>query len=238
MEILGIGILVFAAALLGTVSGFGIGPLMVPVLATFYSFPQVLLFVGIIHLLEGLWRIVLFRQGINWKIILAFGITATAASFLGASISIQAQEVLLKHILGFSLIAYAVSAFFKPNFALPKNSKTLAAGGVISGFTAGFLGVDGGIIEMFISAFNLPKAVFLATSGFLELLVDASRVVTYIGKGVRLWPFFLWGFIVFVPLSFLGAKIGQKIVRKIPQNKFRRVVAAFLLLAGLYLIFG
>ena len=42
---------------------------------------------------------------------------------------------------------------------------------------------------------------------------------------------------VFVPVSFVGAKIAQRIVQKIPQDKFRKVVAVFLLAAGLYLFF-
>lgn len=238
MELILIGILVFAAALAGTVTGFGIGTTMVPVLTAFYSLPQVLLFVGVIHLFGSLWKVLLFREGVNWKIIIAFGITAVAASFLGASITIQLPEALLKHVLGFFLVAYAVSVFVKPGFALPKNNKTLAVGGAVSGFTSGIFGIGGEIRAMVLSAFNLPKAVFLATSGVLGLFVDITRLATYLGGGVRLEPFFLWGLLVFVPVSFIGAKLAQKIVGKIPQGKFRLVVAAFLFIVGLYLIFN
>ena len=237
MELIGIGILVFVAALVGTVTGFGIGTVMVPVMAAFYSLPQTLLFVGVIHLFGSLWKVLLFREGVSWKIIIAFGITAVAASFLGASITIKAPEALLKSILGLFLIAYAVSVFVKSNFALPKNSGTLAVGRAVSGFTSGIFGIGGEIRAMVLSAFNLPKAVFLATSGVLGLFVDASRLATYLGGGIRLEPFFLWGLLIFVPVSFVGAKIAQKIVQKIPQDKFRKVVAAFLLAVGLYLFF-
>ena len=237
MELIGIGILVFAAAIVGTVTGFGIGTTMVPVMAALYSPPPTLLFVGVIHLFGSLWKVLLFREGVSWKIITAFGITAVIASFIGASVTIQAPEALLKSILGLFLVAYAVSVFVKSNFALPKNSGTLAVGGAVSGFTSGIFGIGGEIRAMVLSAFNLPKAVFLATSGVLGLFVDASRLATYLGGGIRLEPFFLWGLLIFVPVSFVGAKIAQRIVQKIPQDKFRKVVAVFLLAAGVYLFF-
>src|SRR3989338_7971780 len=229
MEIFLITVLTFVAALVGTVTGFGIGTVMIPVMAAFYSLPQTLLFVGVIHLFGSLWKVLLFRDGVNWKIIIAFGITAVIASFIGASITIQASETLLKSVLGFFLVAYAVSVFVKPGFALPKKSGTLAVGGAVSGFTSGIFGIGGETRAAALSAFNLPKAVFLATSGVLGLFVDASRLATYLGGGIRLEPFFLWGLLIFVPVSFVGAKIAQKIVQKIPQNKFRKVVAVFLL---------
>lgn len=49
---------------------------------------------------------------------------------------------------------------------------------------------------------------------------------------------FLWGFILFIPASFIGAKMAKKVVDIIPQDKFRMVIAVFLFLAGLkFLLF-
>lgn len=49
---------------------------------------------------------------------------------------------------------------------------------------------------------------------------------------VRLW----WGLILFVPVSFVGAKIGEQIVERIPQEKFRSVIAVFLGLVAIKLL--
>jgi uncharacterized membrane protein YfcA len=45
-----------------------------------------------------------------------------------------------------------------------------------------------------------------------------------------------WGLFLFIPVSFLGANIAKSIVDKIPQNKFRMVVAVFLFIIGAKLI--
>jgi uncharacterized membrane protein YfcA len=66
-------------------------------------------------------------------------------------------------------------------------------------------------------------------------MVDSSRVVTYLSGGLRLEPQFLWGLLVFVPVPLLGVAIGRRMVDRIPQDKFRKVISAFPLLAGLKL---
>lgn len=40
------------------------------------------------------------------------------------------------------------------------------------------------------------------------------------------------GVIAFVPASLIGAKLAERIVDRIPQEKFRLVIAALLQLAG------
>jgi len=55
---------------------------------------------------------------------------------------------------------------------------------------------------------------------------------------VTLERHFLWGFLLFIPASFIGAGVAKKIVDRIPQNNFRMVISVFLLFFGLtFLLF-
>ena len=42
--------------------------------------------------------------------------------------------------------------------------------------------------------------------------------------------------ILFVPASFLGARFGKGLLERIPQEQFRKIVAAFLFIVGLRLL--
>ena len=97
-------------------------------------------------------------------------------------------------------------------------------------------GIGGAIRAMFLTAFNLPAAVYIATAGAIGLLVDSTRIITYFAGGVTLPGQLAWGLAVFIPVSFLGAEAGRWIVGRIPPENFRKVVAAFLFLTGLKLI--
>ncbi len=85
-------------------------------------------------------------------------------------------------------------------------------------------------------AFDLPKEVYIVTAGAIALIIDTTRLTTYFREGARFEQLPPWGLIVFIPASFLGAKIAKSVVNKIPQQYFRKVVAVFLLLVGIKLI--
>ncbi|MBD3180930.1 TSUP family transporter [Candidatus Poribacteria bacterium] len=236
MVIVYLTILTIFAGGIGTLTGFGTSTIMVPVLLLFFPLPQTLLLVGIIHWFGDIWKLILFRQGIRWKILLGFGIPGIITSFLGASLTFSAPEELMQRILGGFLIAYVIFLFIKSSFKLPQNNYTAISGGTLSGFFAGIFGIGGAVRSAFLSAFDLPKAVYLATTGGIALIIDSSRLVTYYMNGSRLESILMWGLLAFVPASLLGAKLAKYIVEKIPQNYFRIVIAVFLFLTGLKLL--
>ena len=108
LEIIFFGILTFFAAGIGTATGFGTSTVMIPVLLLLLDMPVALLFVGIIHLFGNVWKVILFKKGLDWKLVLSFGIPGIIASYLGASLSFWAADFELKRILGGFLLAYVV----------------------------------------------------------------------------------------------------------------------------------
>ena len=238
MGIIYIALLTILASGIGTLTGFGTSTIMVPVLLFFLPLPQTLLLVGIIHWFGDIWKIVFFKKGFNWKLILTFGIAGIATSYLGASIIFSVSEKLLSQILGGFLVAYVLFLFFKPRFKIPKNTVSALSGGSLSGFFAGIFGVGGAVRGVFLSAFDLPKAVYISTAGAIALFIDSTRITTYLLNDVTLGRQFLLGFLLFIPASFIGAGAAKKIIDCIPQNKFRMVIATFLFLVGLkFLLF-
>lgn len=138
-------------------------------------------------------------------------------------------------ILGSFLVLYVVFLFAKSSFKLPQNNSTAVIGGSLSGFFAGLFGVGGAVRGMALTAFDLPKAVYISTAGAIALIIDSTRLTTYIAGGARLDYDLLWGLPAFIPCSLLGAWFAKRVVDKIPQKYFRIVVACFLLIVGLKL---
>lgn len=236
MEITYIALLTLVAGAIGTITGFGTSTLMIPVLVMFFSPVETIFLVSIIHWFGNIWKIALFRTGFNVRLLLVFGGVGLATSYLGAYLSLDANEQILLQLLGMFLAAYGVFLIFQAKFKLPASNSTALTGGALSGFFAGMFGIGGAIRGAFLSAFDLPKAVYIATAGAIGLLVDSTRIVTYVVGGATL-PRELWyGLLLFIPVSFVGAQLAKKVVTKIPQNKFRFVIAVFLCLIGVKLM--
>ena len=228
--------LTLVASGIGTATGFGTSTVMLPVLALFVPLPVALLFVGIIHLCGDVWKLLLFKRGFDWKLILGFGLSGIAASFLGASLSLHAQALPLKRILGAFLILYVLFLFLKHDWTLPKTHSTAVCGGLLSGFFAGFFGIGGAVRGAFLTAFNLPKEVYIFTSGLIALFIDVTRVSRYIWGGARLQQDLLLALLLSIPVSLVGAYIAKKFIDRLPQKSFRTFIAIFLALIALKLL--
>lgn len=238
MQIFYIALLTLVASTIGTITGFGTSTLMVPVLLIFLPLPQTLLIVGLIHFFGDIWKIILFKKGgINWKILLGFGIPGVITSFIGAKMVFVLPNQILIKIIAVLMIIYSLFIMIKPNFELAINYFNMIFGGALSGFLAGLSGVGGAVRGAYLTAFNLRKNVYIFTAGAIALFVDATRIVTYFSNGAKLNNNLLLGVILFIAISFVGAKIAQKIVKKIPEKYFRIIISIFLIAVGIRLLF-
>jgi uncharacterized membrane protein YfcA len=229
-------VLIFVASGVGTSSGFGTSTVMIPVMTLFLPLPITLLFVGIIHLCGDIWKVLLFKRGFEWKLVLGFGISGIVASFLGASLSLHAQALPLKRILGAFLILYVIYLLVKRNWSLPKTHTTAVFGGCLSGLSAGFFGVGGAVRGAFLMAFNLPKEVYIFTSGLIALFIDVTRISRYIWGGTRLEQNLLLALLAGIPFSFIGAYLAKRFLDRLPQKMFRVFVSFFVALVGAKLL--
>ncbi len=229
-------LLTLVASGIGTATGFGTSTIMIPVLTLFMPIPIALLFVGIIHLCGDIWKVLLFKKGLLWNLILGFGLSGIIASFLGASLSLQAPDLPFKRMLGAFLILYVIFLFLKRDWALPKTQATAVCGGLLSGLFAGFFGVGGAVRGAFLTTFNLPKEVYIFTSGLIALFIDVTRVSRYVWGGTRMEADLLYPLIVCIPISFAGAYLAKRFLNRLPQKSFRMFVGFFLALVGIMLL--
>src|SRR3972149_469430 len=217
-------------------AGFGSSTIMLPIMLFFIPYPIALLLIGIIHFFDDLWEIILFRQGVNWKLLLSFGIPGVIGSFIGANLAVFEPQTILIRLLGVLLLFYVFLITFKPKFKIPQTRTSAGLGGTLSGLIAGTFGIGGPVRAMFLSAFNLPKETYLFTSGAIAIFIDPARLITYFAGGTRLPGNLFWGLFLFVPITFIGSRTAKNFVDKIPQKKFRNVIAVFLFIAGLKLL--
>ena len=199
-------------------------------------FSQTILVAGIIHWFHDIWKIILFKGRIEWRLFFYFGMPALITSIIGARFLLISSDTLLFG-LGIFLIIYAVILIAFPLVTLADTKRNALIGGTISGFFAGIFGIRGAISSMFLAAFDLKKAVYISTVGAISLMIDSGRIFTYFSEGIRLDDEQGIALIFMVITSFAGSWIGSQIVHRIPQDQFRRIVAIFLLLAGIRLLF-
>src|SRR3989338_8007846 len=138
-----IAALTLIGSAIGTITGFGTSTIMIPALLFYYPLPQTLLLVGIIHFAGNIWKMVFFHRGLQWRLLLLFGVPSILASYLGATMTSSFDEQLLLRMLGAVFLLYTLFLLLHSTWKIPANATTAVGGGLASGFMAGMFGVGG-----------------------------------------------------------------------------------------------
>jgi uncharacterized protein len=228
-------ILAFVAEVIGTIGGFGSSVFFVPLGNFYFDFHSVLGLTAIFHLSSNLSKIVLFKQGLNKRLLLTIGIPSVLFVIIGGFLTKVINGEILTLVLGLFLIGFSLFFLIKSHITVASTNKNAIVGGALSGFSAGLLGTGGAIRGLTMAAFNMEKSVFIATSAVIDFMIDFSRTFVYYSNGymhkhdMKYVPFLL-------VIGIIGSFVGKKILAYIPQSKFRRLSLMFILIIGLITI--
>lgn len=216
-------LLALLAEIIGTISGFGSSILFVPIASVFLDFKLVLGITAVFHVFSNLAKIYFFHEGIDKKIVMKLGIPAVIFVTIGALLTNYIPQKSIElgmNVLILFIAIYLISGHSK---SLKETNSNLYLGGTISGFLAGLIGTGGAIRGIILTAFNLEKNVFIATSAMIDLGVDSSRAAVYISNG-----YFSKEHLILIPflilISIVGSYVGKRILQYIPEKAFHYVV--------------
>jgi uncharacterized protein len=225
----------FFSEMVGTMAGFGSSTIYLPLASYFLDFKTALVLVAIFHFFGNISRIAFFRHGLDKKVLLLFGIPSFVLSLLGATLVGNLSQTLLKFMLGIFLIVISATFLLRPKLAFPANAKSIVLGGGISGFIVGLIGTGGALRAAFLTGLKMEKEKYIATAAVIALGTDATRIPSYISAG-----FLPEQYHYFVPILFgtavAGSYVGRKIVNRIDQDKFKKMVLIAIILASIKFI--
>lgn len=154
---------------------------------------------------------------------------------LGAVLTTQFPTELMQRILGFTLIAISLMFFFGRSVIklLPRWLAIILS--IASGFFTGLIGTGGALRGLALSALHLPKNAFIMTSASVDLGGDLLRAGIYIKNGYMDWG--QWFYIPLLGLAaWIGARLGQRIINRLNQEQFEKIVSFFVFLSGCLMI--
>ena len=229
-------ILALAAEVIGTMAGFGSSTIFLPLALFFVDFNAALILVAFLRAFGNIGRLTFFWQGLDKRLILIFGVPSVLLAILGALLVNYTPQNLLKLILGIFLLLFSITSMAKPEFKFKSSKRNAIIGGSLSGFLAGLIGTGGALRGAFLTAFKLKKEVYIATAAVMALAVDITRIPIYFSSGFLAQEFYYYLPLLFI-IAIAGSYIGKKIVNRIPQNIFRKVVLMAIMIISLKFIY-
>jgi uncharacterized membrane protein YfcA len=227
---------VFAAGV-AAIAGFGIGSLITPVLSLTLGAKLAIAAVSIPHFVATALRFWMLRGHVDRKILFSFGITSAVGGLLGALLHTELAVPELTLLFGGILIFAGFMAL--SGFAEKMRLRGIMAwlGGFFSGMFGGLVGNQGGIRSAALLGFDIRKEAFVATATAIGLIVDAVRMPVYFYHEGTALREHLALVAVLVVAVVLGTLAGGKLLRRLPEKVFRRILSGLILALGLFMIY-
>ena len=185
-------------------------------------------------------------NAVDFKMVKSFGIFILLGVIAGTFLAVNLKTPAL--VLFFSIFAFIVGLFFifirEKLMENPKKISNIVknVSGVIIGFISVPLGIGGGSLMVpFMRTFGYGIRKSIGTAAAVGFLIALSGTITMIIGGNIIdnvnAPFSLGyinilGFIVFVPVTMIMARIGAKAVYKINKNLLSKIFGTFLIIVS------
>ena len=255
MELFWVSLAAFLASCLTFFSGFGLGTLLMPVVALFLPVEVAIAVTAIVHLANNLFKLALVGKKADRSVVWRFGAPAVLAALLGAWLLNMLSGLptlfeyqwlgrefavsVVKFIIGVLILAF-VWLELSPRFAkMSFDARYLPLGGALSGFFGGLSGHQGAFRSMFLLKSGLDSQRFIATGVVLAVLVDVARMLVYGWSFSANTANVQWTMVLSASFSaFVGAYLGAKLLHKVTLRTIQRLVSVLLVLIGLGLVTG
>ena len=182
-------------------------------------------------------------DAVDFKLVKSFGIFIVLGVIGGTFLAVNLKTPTF--VLFFSVMAFIVGLFFiffrEKVVENPKQIKDSIKNisGIIVGFISVLLGIGGGSLMVpFMRTFGYDIRKSIGTASAIGFLIALSGTITMITGGKIVGnvntPFSigyinLLGFIVFVPVTMLMARIGAKAVYKLDKKLLSKIFGTFLI---------
>ena len=186
-------------------------------------------------------------DAVDFKMVRSFGVLILVGVIGGTFLAVNLKTPAL--ILFFSIFAFFVGIFFifvrEKLMENPKKISDLVKNisGIIIGFISVPLGIGGGSLMVpFMRTFGYDIRKSIGTAAAVGFLIALSGTITMITGGELInnvnTPFSLGyinllGFVVFVPVTMIMARIGAKAVYKIDKKILSKIFGTFLIIVSL-----
>lgn len=230
-----VAVVALVAASIASVTGFGIGSLLTPTLALHTGTKLAVAAVSIPHLVGTAQRFWLLRRHVDRRVLLGFGIASALGGLAGALVHASASSRALSVVFGTFVAVAGVSELTGWMRRVRWGRRSAWVAGAASGALGGMVGNQGGIRTAALLGFDVPKESFVATATAIGLFVDGARMPVYLATEWRdifaIWPLVLTATLGVV----VGTALGARVLGRLPQQLFRRVIAVLLIALGLYM---
>lgn len=228
-------LLSFFTAMMTSIAGAGGGTVLLAAMLQFMNPSEAIPVHGVIQFTSNIARTWLLRKFVKWGIIFKFSLMIPLGVYLGLEIfqSFDAEDI--KKLIGlFIIIALILQNIkFIKNLIISSNWYYIV--GLLTGILNILVGVIAPLLAVIVKQSINEKKSIVGTLGYFGLVGNFTKIIGFSLIGFSFLEY-LDTFLLMIPATLLGSRIGQYLLDKISNKLFFYIFQIILIFLALRLL--
>jgi len=190
-----------------------------------------------------IFAVVYYRRHVGWKYLISL-IPWVLVGIIGGYFVLEfISSEQLKPLIGVLVLLLIILHIGREKLGkkfvdlLPESKIFTYLMGILAGFTTMIGNAAGGVMAIYLLVKGLPKTEFVGTGAWFFLTVNLIKVPLYISLGIITTDSVVFN-LKLIPFILIGALLGVKVLKWMPQKMFQIVVLLFAAIGAIRLIIG
>lgn len=171
-----------------------------------------------------------------WKLIPWMVVGILFGVFVGKDLNEGIFRKIMAVIIVLTVVIMIVLEFRK-TMPIPSNKLFVANMGLIAGFTTMLGNLAGAFSNIYFLAMRMPKNDFIGTAAWVFLVINLFKLPFQIFYWKNITTSTLYIDLLLLPALIIGFVLGLKIVSKIKDDNYRKIVIALTLVGAIVIFF-
>jgi uncharacterized membrane protein YfcA len=171
-----------------------------------------------------------------WKLLPWMAVGILAGVFVGRVLDEALFRKVMATIIIFTVVIVLLMEFRK-NVIVPHNKVFVAGMGLVSGFATMMGNLAGAFSNIYFLALRMPKNNFIGTAAWLFLVINLFKLPFQVVYWKNISSASLTIDICLLPAVLLGFFLGIRLVSRIKDDAYRKVVFVLTLIGALFILF-
>ena len=171
-----------------------------------------------------------------WKLIPWMVLGILIGVFVGKDLNEGNFRKIMAVIIVLTVVIMIVLEFRK-TMPIPSNKLFVANMGLIAGFTTMLGNLAGAFSNIYFLAMRMPKNDFIGTAAWVFLVINLFKLPFQIFYWKNITTNTLYTDLLLLPALIIGFILGLKIVSKIKDDNYRKIVIALTLVGAIVIFF-
>ena len=171
-----------------------------------------------------------------WKLIPWMVLGILIGVFVGKDLNEGIFRKIMAVIIVLTVVIMIVLEFRK-TMPIPSNKLFVANMGLIAGFTTMLGNLAGAFSNIYFLAMRMPKNDFIGTAAWVFLVINLFKLPFQIFYWKNITTNTLYTDLLLLPALIIGFILGLKIVSKIKDDNYRKIVIALTLVGAIVIFF-